>query len=256
MHIKKSKKNLDKGQHFLIDQAIIKKGIDIANISKKDKILEIGAGDGNLTKELVKKAGEVLAFEIDKQYTKKLDILKKKNKNLRIVYDDVLNYSWKNYTKIISNIPHFISEQVIKKSIKEEIPEMVLFVGEKFKKILQKKQSKMGIIANLFYRIKFIIKVNKKCFSPPSRVDSWLIKFEKRKKFSDKELILVSILNRKGKLKNAILYSLVKGGKTKRESEEIIKKMDIYENSLEKPVSKITGKLLIRLINELGKLKQ
>ena len=44
----------DLDQHFLINQLLIKEEIKLANISSKDNILEIGAGSGNLTKELIK----------------------------------------------------------------------------------------------------------------------------------------------------------------------------------------------------------
>lgn len=161
------KQDLDKGQHFLVDLTVVKKGVSIANISKKDKIIEIGAGNGNLTDELVKKAENVVAFEIDKRYAEKLNILEKNNKNLKVIYDNAFNYSWKDYTKIVSNIPYFISEQIINKAIKDKIPGMTLIVGEKFKEKLAKSQSKIGIISNLFYNIEFIMKVDKKCFSPP-----------------------------------------------------------------------------------------
>ena len=118
---KNLEQNLDKGQHFLRDLTIIKKEVSTANISKKDKIIEIGAGEGILTAELIKKAGEVLAFEIDKRYASKLNFLEKSNKNLKIIYDNALDYSWRGYTKIVSNIPYFLSEQIIDKAIEEGI---------------------------------------------------------------------------------------------------------------------------------------
>jgi 16S rRNA A1518/A1519 N6-dimethyltransferase RsmA/KsgA/DIM1 with predicted DNA glycosylase/AP lyase activity len=97
--------------------------------------------------------------------------------------------------------------------------------------------------------------VDKKCFSPRPRINSWLIKLKKKEKFSDMESILISILGKTGKLKNAILYSLIKKGKTKRESRRIIKDMNIPEQVLEKPGSRITGRFLIRLAENLRKTR-
>ncbi len=248
--LKRIRQNTNKGQHFLIDLEIT----NIASISKKDRVIEIGAGEGNITAKLAKKAEEVLAFEIDKRYAKILNTLEKNCKNLKVIHDNAFNYPWKNYTKIVSNIPYHISEQLINKAIKDEIQEMILIVSERFKKKLAKKQSKIGIISNLFYNIKFITKINKKCFFPSPRVNSWLIKMNRKKKFSNIESLLISILKRKGKLKNAILYSLVEKGKTKKESKKIIKNMNLNTQSLEKMMSRLTGKLLTRLTNEL-KLK-
>ena len=43
----KNKKSL--GQNFLIDKNILKKISDIGKISEKDKVIEVGPGNGNLT---------------------------------------------------------------------------------------------------------------------------------------------------------------------------------------------------------------
>jgi 16S rRNA (adenine1518-N6/adenine1519-N6)-dimethyltransferase len=105
------KRNLNIGQHFLINKKIIKKEIEESNISKRDSVIEIGAGEGILTEEIAKRAKEIIVFEVDKRYSKKLDLLVKKYKNLKIIYDDAFNYSWKGCNKIVSNIPYFISEK-------------------------------------------------------------------------------------------------------------------------------------------------
>ena len=47
------------GQNFLIDEMVLKKIIDTADLSFKDTVLEIGPGLGVLTIELAKKAGKV-----------------------------------------------------------------------------------------------------------------------------------------------------------------------------------------------------
>ena len=247
-------KNLEKGQHFLKDKEIIEKEIALANLSKRDKVIEIGAGEGNLTKELVKKSGKVLVFEIDEKYSEKLEKLKENYDNLEIIYDNAMDYSWKNYSKIVSNIPYFISEQLIKKSIEDEIFYIVVIVGEKFKEILEKKESKIGVISNLFYEIDFIQKIDKSCFLPPPRTNSWLIRLERKEKLSSKEAFLASVLRRKGKIKNALLYSLVERGKTKREARKIIEKKGFSKQVLEKSVSRITGRFLIKLAENFEKL--
>ncbi|MDD7898110.1 rRNA adenine N-6-methyltransferase family protein, partial [Metamycoplasma hyosynoviae] len=59
----KPKKSL--GQNFLINENINKKIVDIAQCSNKD-VIEIGPGKGALTKYLISKAKNVVAYEIDK----------------------------------------------------------------------------------------------------------------------------------------------------------------------------------------------
>ena len=53
------------GQNFLIDNNIKKKIIESADIDKDSLIIEVGAGEGALTKLLVNFNVPVISFEID-----------------------------------------------------------------------------------------------------------------------------------------------------------------------------------------------
>src|SRR3989338_2179158 len=97
--------NTDLGQHFLIDKKVIDKEIAIADLSKEDMVIEIGAGKGYLTEQLALKSKEVLAFELDPRMNVFLDALEKKHKNLRVVYGDAMKFSWKGYDKKTSFSP-------------------------------------------------------------------------------------------------------------------------------------------------------
>ncbi|MBM3234316.1 hypothetical protein FJZ19_04460 [Candidatus Pacearchaeota archaeon] len=236
----------EKDQHILINKEIIKKEIEEADIKKEDKIIEIGAGTGNLTKELAKKSC-VLAFEIDEKFSKFLDKLKKKYENLEIIYGNALEYDWHKYNKIVANIPYSASEAILQKAINSGIKEIIMIVSSSFKEKLLS-QEKIGLIAGIFYNIKPICKIGKENFFPVPRTESWLVKLER--KDDNKNKIIKNILLKKGKIKNAILYSLVENGKTKNQAKEIIKKMNLDSQVLEKPTGKITSKFLIRLKNE------
>ncbi len=247
--------DLDKGQHLLIDEKILKKEIESAELSKKDNVLEIGAGTGILTEELAKNSGKVLSFEIDKTFEENLKKLEKKYENLKIIYDNALKYSWKNYSKIVSNIPYSLSEPVILKAINDSVEELSLIVGENFKELLSKKETKIGIVADLFFNFEPIISINKKAFNPNPRVNSELVKLKRKNPRNKTEEILRKIIAKKGKIKNAIIYSLVEIGKTKNQARKIISEMKIDEKILEKPVGKITGKFILRLKREIESIR-
>ena len=53
------------GQNFLHDGNQLRRIVEAAELSKADKVLEIGPGLGPLTELLLEKAGEVLAIEKD-----------------------------------------------------------------------------------------------------------------------------------------------------------------------------------------------
>ena len=57
------KKNL--GQHFLKDQNVIDKLVKQINPSKNDAIIEIGPGDGAMTKSIVNKVSKIIVVEKD-----------------------------------------------------------------------------------------------------------------------------------------------------------------------------------------------
>jgi len=246
--------NLDLGQHFLIDKKVIDKEIAIADLSKEDRVIEIGAGKGLLTEALTKKAGEVLTFEIDFRLKPFLDVLEKKYGNLKMVYGDAMKFPWKGYNKVVSNIPYFLAEPLIRKAIESGVEEMTLIVGEKFKDIIAENKSKAGITVNLFFDFTPIAIVKKDSFYPEPRVDSWLVKLKRKEKSTKEERVIQRIILKKGKIKNAIILSLVDEGITKRQSKELIKEMHVNEYTLNKPVASITGKFLEEIRKNLKKI--
>ncbi len=89
------------GQNFIIDNNIIDKIYRAAEINDSDYILEIGAGLGTLTEQLVKKCFYLWAVECDKKLC------------------DVLNQELINYSSKIDIIPHSILDVDISKIAKE-----------------------------------------------------------------------------------------------------------------------------------------
>lgn len=237
--------NPEKDQHILIDEKIIDEEIEVAKLTKKDKVIEIGSGPGNLTRKLIGKAAQVKAFEPDKQFKKELESLK-----AEIIFDNALKHSWHGYNKIVSNIPYTASEPIIQKAIKDKIDSLVLIVSENFSKTLQSKE-KLGLVANLFFEIRIIKKVSKSSFFPEPRIDSALIILERKKKLTKKERILQRILFREGKTKNALLQALVSEGYTKNQAREILLNSNLSDEAMNKPAKKITSKFLILLENKL-----
>ena len=60
------KKTIKKlGQHFLNDESLLHEICYFGDVKQEEKILEIGAGEGALTKKLVQTGAKVKAIEID-----------------------------------------------------------------------------------------------------------------------------------------------------------------------------------------------
>jgi len=85
--------NKIRGQNFLISDDPLQEMIKTANIKKEDLILEVGAGLGALTTELIKRSQKVVAFEVEKNFRPLLQNLTQVNHNLRIVWQNILSLS-------------------------------------------------------------------------------------------------------------------------------------------------------------------
>ena len=186
------------GQNFLVNQTVVKKIIEASNINSNDNILEIGPGDGALTKEIIKKKPNTfIAVEIDRSLMSTLQVLfNKKKNNYELILADALKFDesskFSNNFKIISNLPYNISLPLLIKWIDQlkKIPfanKMILmFQKEVAERILANKDSKkfgrISILCSSFYHINKIIDVDKKDFFPIPKVNSIVLSFDPLKK--------------------------------------------------------------------------
>jgi 16S rRNA (adenine1518-N6/adenine1519-N6)-dimethyltransferase len=106
------------GQNFLHDGNQLRRIVDAADVSPKDRILEIGPGLGPLTELLVARAREVLAIEKDRRL---FDFLREEHaatKNLTLLHDDALDYlrreprDWSNW-KLVANLPYSVASPLL-----------------------------------------------------------------------------------------------------------------------------------------------
>src|SRR3712207_2484712 len=86
------------GQNFLTKQTeILAKIMEVSKVQERDKILEIGPGEGALTELLLKEAKSVINIEIDQDLQ---PILRKKfgnNEKYTLIMGDVLEVDFSKY---------------------------------------------------------------------------------------------------------------------------------------------------------------
>ena len=184
----KAKKSL--GQNFLINPKIAERIAFEADISKKDTVLEIGPGTGNLTKYLLTRAKKVIAVEKDDNLIKELTKKFKKEieeKKLVLINDDILKFNiqkidckfFGNY-KIIANIPYNITGAILKKFLSEKNkPESMTLMIQKevAERIMARdgKESLLSISVKAYGEPKILFKVSRGNFYPSPKVDSAVI---------------------------------------------------------------------------------
>ena len=121
--------NKNLGQNFLIDDDTVSGIVDAANVSKDDLIIEIGPGLGTLTKELLDRAGKVICIELDKRMIEILNDRFSMYDNFKVLNDDVLKVNLKELiekekvktTKIVANLPYYITTPIIMKLLEERL---------------------------------------------------------------------------------------------------------------------------------------
>ena len=195
MHLFMSlKKSL--GQNFLIDQNTIDKIVKIGKIEKNKTILEIGSGNGSLTKKITNmNPKKIIAVEKDN----KLASLLKNNfnnfKNVKIINDDIFNVIENNNLEqniiVFGNLPYNISTQILASLILlEKWPPwyevmILMFQKEVANRILAKKNTKdfgrLSILCNWRLNIKKHFDVSKNCFFPKPKVNSTVLSFRPKK---------------------------------------------------------------------------
>ena len=205
------------GQNFLIDKNIIKK---ICSLIPNQSliIIEIGPGDGRLTQQILKfNPKELKIIEIDTDLISNLKSKFIKNKKVKIVNEDILNYPLKERVDlIISNLPYNISSQILAKiCLMEYLPEnlILMFQKEFAERLLDKKLNSINSLLGCFYKINNNFNVSKNCFRPIPKIDSTVLSFTKKKDFLIKQFELHNFIKFKRSLfshKRKTLNNLLK----------------------------------------------
>ncbi len=213
------KANKKFGQNFLKNKEILQKISDSIEVNENDLIIEIGPGMGALTSYLVKKECFLLCYEIDQRMK---DYLKSyTSDNTSIIYDDFLKRDVKEDIKgiayhniyVISNIPYYITTPILLKLMDLDcFKSIVLLVQKEYgERIVAKERSKsynaLTLLVDYSYDSEILMKVGKEQFTPIPKVDSVVLKLNKKIPFSiDKEnyisFIKTCFKNKRKTLKN------------------------------------------------------
>jgi 16S rRNA (adenine1518-N6/adenine1519-N6)-dimethyltransferase len=103
------------GQNFLIDDSVLKKIIKLSNVSNDDMVLEVGAGLGALTDQLIKKSKMVYAYELDPILYKYLEDKYVMEPFIKVINKDILNAKLPPHNKVVSNPPYSITGPLLEK---------------------------------------------------------------------------------------------------------------------------------------------
>ena len=246
--------NKNLGQNFLINDEVVEKIIDSAEVNEEDLVIEIGPGLGNLTEYLLERAGKVIAIELDNRMIEILQDRFSLYNNFELLNQDVLKVDLgeliknnKNErikkAKIVANLPYYITTPIIMKLLEEKLDIesiTVMIQKEVADRLIAIPGSKLsGAITYCVYyyaNAESVTIVESNSFIPEPAVDSevirLLIRNEHPVELKDEseffKLIKVSFMQRR----KTLINSIVNGGivSNKEEAKRIFDELELDYN--------------------------
>lgn len=235
----KAKKHL--GQNFLKDRNILIKEVKLADVEGKN-VIEIGAGDGRLTEEIISaKPKKLYAFEKDPELAEVLREKFEGEKGIVIVEGDFLKEKLPEFDVAIGNIPYYISSKIIFRLAEYDFERAVVIVQKEFAEKMaakpnEKNYGRLSVTSQLAFNVKLVQKVPKHLFYPKPNVDSALILLKPAgRKLSghQEEIIRILFQHRNKTVRNALVHSkkfskedIEKLGKTRERKVRTLTKED------------------------------
>ena len=173
------------GQHFLKDENICRKIVSAVQQHPFTRLLEVGPGGGALTKYLLElKEIDFKGVELDDEKVAYL-LYTWPQLQGKIIHQSFLDID-KPFTgrfTVIGNFPYNISTQILFKIVewKEDVECTIgMFQKEVAQRVAAKEGNKVyGVISVLiqaFFKVEYLFDVNEKCFQPPPKVKSGVIR--------------------------------------------------------------------------------
>ncbi|HPH23202.1 MAG TPA: 16S rRNA (adenine(1518)-N(6)/adenine(1519)-N(6))-dimethyltransferase RsmA [Chitinophagaceae bacterium] len=212
------------GQHFLKDESICKKIVDVvdANLANHavHQLVEVGPGGGAITKYLLQLPNiNFKAVELDAEKVAFLEATYPAIQQ-KIIHENFLDIQapFENQFIVVGNFPYNISSQILFKVLewKEQVPVVIgMFQKEVAQRVAAKPNSKAyGIISVLlqaYYDVTYLFDVTPDSFTPPPKVMSGVIQLQLRNSLynvkSDKafvQLVKLAFNQRRKMLRNAV----------------------------------------------------
>ena len=219
----KARKRL--GQHFLVDSNIARKVVRALDVQPDDVILEIGAGQGALTRHLLGRPRFLVLVEID---PRAVQILRSEftEETTKLIQQDFLEFDLRRCAeeyggklRVVGNLPYNITSPILFRLIDacEVIQDATLMVQlEVGQRIVARPRTKdygiLSVFCQYYSRPRLLFKVSPNAFSPKPNVQSGMLRldFSGRPSFplKDDELFRKVVRSTFGKRRKTLLNGL------------------------------------------------
>ena len=185
------------GQNFLIDANVIHKVLDKADVGRETAVIEVGPGIGSLTEQIAKRAGRVIAYEIDQRLVPVLNDTLAPYSNVKVINEDILKadigamieeeLSDFEEIVVVANLPYYITTPILMNFLMQKLPidryyvMMQKEVGERISaEPNTKAYGSLTIAIDYYTEAKIVQNVPKAVFMPAPNVDSIIVEMKAR----------------------------------------------------------------------------
>lgn len=219
------------GQNFLIDDNVLDKIVEGAEITENDVVIEVGPGIGTLTQKIADIAKQVIAIEIDDTLIPILEETLSDYDNIKVIHADVLKVDLKKLIaeefgeqkpKVVANLPYYVTTPIIMRFLEEQIPVsdiVVMIQKEVADRMVSKPNCKaygsLSVAVQYYCEPSVVAKVPRTVFIPQPNVESTVIRLKVLDNPSveviDHAIFLKTVRSGFGKRRKTLLNALSSG---------------------------------------------
>lgn len=263
------------GQNFLVNPTVCPKMAEAVRESTENKtgVLEIGAGVGVLTKELLERCDKVVCVELDTRLFPVLNDTLSGYENLTLINGDILKIDLKKVIAehfdgmevfVCANLPYYITSPVIMRLLEEKLPFKKIIVmvqkeaGDRLcAKVGTRESGAVTVAVNYYAKAKKLFDVSRGSFFPSPKVDSCVIELDLTQKGDyhviDEKLFFQTVKAAFAQRRKTVLNALSSGmGIEKSKITQAVKNAGVSENAR---AEALTMEQLVNLSNEIFKVK-
>mgnify|MGYP001583373474 CR=1 FL=1 len=173
------------GQHFLHDPGVLKRIVEAIAPAPGDAIVEIGPGEGALTRPLLERVRHLTAIEIDRDLAARL-AQEFSSRGLAVVSADVLDFDFSALPaglRIVGNLPYNISTPILFHLARyaDRVRDMHFMLQREVVQRMVAKHStpdygRLSVMLQTRFRMQKLFDVAPGAFRPPPKVDSAVVR--------------------------------------------------------------------------------
>ena len=225
-------------QNLIKDGNILRKMVSLAGITAEDRVVEIGAGQGDLTRAIASSAAGVVAVELDREMMPHLEAVCLAFPNVEILPGDILGVDITSLArgrtvKVMGNIPYGITGPIIFKLIGERrsIEGAYLTVQKEIGERMTanpgtRAYGSLSVVSQLVADVKVLMHIRAHVFIPPPKVDSIYLAMRFRGDADDVDDTLLSFIRQAFSHKRKFMRRALLEVFTDAEVETLYEEMD------------------------------